>query len=131
MALTGQQIDQIQQALLDGYDEASLRQMVRVELDVDLRHVAGGENLTEVTLNLVKWVDRQHRVQELITAAVNANPINPELQALQQAAQDWYLAPPAGVEEPEPYKGLDFFDVGDADRSRAGPCRPSLMIYLG
>jgi hypothetical protein len=49
-----------------------------------------------------------------IYAAVSENPNNTSLQALQQAAQSWHLAPPAGNDELEPYKGLGFFDVGDA-----------------
>jgi formylglycine-generating enzyme required for sulfatase activity len=116
MALSKEQAKQIHDALLDGYSIATLRQMVRFGMDMDLTHVAGGENVTDIVFTLVQWADRQHRVQELITAAVNANPTNPKLQTLQQAAESWYLSPPAGGEEPEPYKGLDFFDVGDADR---------------
>jgi hypothetical protein len=105
MALTGPQIDQIQQALLDGYDAAGLQRMVRVGLTVELSQVAGGHNLTEIVFHLVQWADRQTRVQELIDAAVAGNPTNAALQALLQAAQSWHLAPPEGGEEPEPYKG--------------------------
>jgi Novel STAND NTPase 1/Sulfatase-modifying factor enzyme 1/Effector-associated domain 1 len=115
MRLTGPQFNQIQEALLDAYDEAGLRQIVRAGLDKDLPQIAGGGNVTEIAYNLVAWADRQNRVQELIEAAVAGNPTNPMLQGLQQDTQRWHLAPPAGEKEPEPYKGLDFFDVGDAD----------------
>jgi formylglycine-generating enzyme required for sulfatase activity len=115
MALIGPQFVQIQQALLSGFSEATLRQMLRAELNVDLSHVAGGDNLTEIVHSLIDWADRNHQVLELIEAAVRTNPLKSELQALQDAAKTWHLDPPRGVEEPEPYKGLDFFDVSDAD----------------
>jgi formylglycine-generating enzyme required for sulfatase activity len=113
MKLTGVQFKQIQEALLAAFDEAGLRQMVRVGLGEDLPQVAGGQNLTEIVSNLVTWAERQNRVQDLINAALTENPHNTTLQALQQASQSWHVAPPAGGKEP--YKGLDFFDVGDAD----------------
>jgi formylglycine-generating enzyme required for sulfatase activity len=115
MALTGQQIDQIQQALLDSYDRAGLQQMVRARLNVELDEVAGGNNLREIVFNLVQWADWESRVQELIDAALAGRPTNTALRALQQAATSWHLAPPEGADEPEPYKGLDPFDEGDAD----------------
>lgn len=43
MSLSGQQIAQIQEALLEAYDESGLTQMLRTQMDVKLEHVAGGE----------------------------------------------------------------------------------------
>ena len=114
MNLKKSQFSQIQEALLNAYTEAGLRQMVRTGLGEDLPRIAGGENVTEIAYNLVGWAERQYRVQELIDAAVDGSPLNVALQTLQQAAKSWHLAPPAGAAEPEPYKGLDFFDISDA-----------------
>ena len=57
MPLSGDQFEQIQDALLDAYDESDLRRMVRTRLDVNLDHVVGGGNLSEVVFNLVGWAE--------------------------------------------------------------------------
>jgi hypothetical protein len=80
MKLIGVQFKQIQEALLAAFDEAGLRQMVRVRLDEDLPQVAGGQNLTEIVSNLVTWAERQNRVQDLINAALTENPHNTTLE---------------------------------------------------
>ncbi len=114
MALSGQQLKQIQDALLAAYDQASLRQMVRLYLDVSLEQIAGGENLRDIAFNLAQWADRNNRVLPLIAGACQDNPENQELQALQATAQTWRLEPAAAGSSP--YQGLAFFDVADADR---------------
>jgi hypothetical protein len=103
MTLTGKQFKQIQEALLSGFNESTLRQMVKFHLDEDLDHIAGGGNLTDKIFNLVEWAKKQHRIQELIDAAVEANSNNSELQELQRAAKRWGLPMPVGEEEPEPF----------------------------
>ena len=45
MKLSGPQFEQVQEALLDAYTEFGLRQMLRVQMDVDLDRVVGPGNL--------------------------------------------------------------------------------------
>jgi len=100
--------------LLAAFDEATLRSMVRIQLDADLDAVAGGKNLAERVYSLVAWADREGRVLEIIDGAVAQNPGNTALQALKRDAADWHLEP---AEEGEPpYQGLQYFDVRDAGR---------------
>ena len=82
MALSGQQTEQICNALLDAYDEASLRQMVRVRLDRKLEEIAGGDNLSDIVFSLVDWADRHTRVLDLIDGAYAENPRNETLRFL-------------------------------------------------
>jgi formylglycine-generating enzyme required for sulfatase activity len=89
MKLTGPQFKQIQDALLDAFNEASLRRTVRVGLGEDLPQIADGENLTDVAFNLVTWVEQQNRIAELIVAAVAEIPSNRLLSRLAAAASAW------------------------------------------
>jgi hypothetical protein len=89
MALNKEQVQQIYDALLDGYDEPTLRQMVRVELDVRLDVIAGGSNLTDLTLNLIEWAERHNRVGDLVQGALSQNPGNELLRHLWVDFQQW------------------------------------------
>ena len=114
MTLTGPQTKLIQDVLLTSFDKAELVQMVQFQLGETLEQVAGGDDLTEIVFNLVQWSDRSGRLLDLIGGALAANPENLQLQELQQEASGWHLAPPEEGEPP--YQGLQYFDVGDADR---------------
>jgi formylglycine-generating enzyme required for sulfatase activity len=89
MELTGSQFKQIQEALLAAFNQARLRQMVRVGLGEYLPLIADGQNLTEVVFNLVAWAEQQNRIAELIIAAVAENPSNELLSRLVEAASAW------------------------------------------
>jgi formylglycine-generating enzyme required for sulfatase activity len=83
MKLTGHQIQQIRDALLDAYPTAdSLRMMLRIELNENLEAIAGGENQRVVVFNLVTWAEQNGRVDALLTGAYNQTPGNPALQHL-------------------------------------------------
>ena len=88
MPLNKEQFQQIQDALLDGYNEFNLRQMVRLRLDEALDRIAGGSNLEERVFNLIEWADRTGRERELVQEAYNHNPTNPALQKLHDA---WFV----------------------------------------
>lgn len=65
MQLTGKQVQQIQDALLDGYpSKDELRMLVRVKLDQNLDAIVGGDNLRVITFNLVSWAERSDRVDD-------------------------------------------------------------------
>jgi hypothetical protein len=79
--LTGPQFKQLHAALLAAYTEESLAQMLKLELDVDLAHVAGGSNFSAVAFNLIDWAQRTGRLAALIAAAAAFTPASPDLQA--------------------------------------------------
>ena len=66
-------------SLLDAYDEGSLRQMVRFQLDEHLDLIAGGGNLAQVVFDLIAWAERTGRIAELIGKAQAYNPGNARL----------------------------------------------------
>lgn len=80
--LSGQQIQKFQTALQNAYpSRAVLEQMVRINLNQNLESIAGGDNLTEISFNLIVWAARNGRFNELLRAAVEGNPGNPALQS--------------------------------------------------
>jgi hypothetical protein len=91
MKLTGPQFNQLQAALLDAYTEFGLRQMLRVQMDVDLDRVAGGANLTEITFNLIRWAERRGQVARLIEAAYAGNQENSLLVRMAADAGSWFV----------------------------------------
>ncbi len=113
VSLSGPQHQQIQEALLDAFDEAGLRRLVKFKLDKELDQIAGGQDLTERAYNLVAWAAAHGCVAELVAGALQEVPDNHKLVALAQDAKAWHIAAPAAAEA-SPYKGLEFFDVADA-----------------
>jgi formylglycine-generating enzyme required for sulfatase activity len=97
MALNKEQFQQIHDALLDGYNELALRQMVRFGMNEALDRIAGGSNLEERVFNLVEWADRTGRERELVQEAYNRNPTNPTLKKLYDA---WF-PPESPVKVPQ------------------------------
>ena len=90
MKLSGQQIQQIQSALLSAFPSKELlSMMVRMELDVDLDSIAGGNDMRAVIFNLLSWAERWNRVHDLIQAAYRQNSGNVELQRLVDSARSW------------------------------------------
>ncbi len=94
--LTGRQIEQLQEALIDAYaSRDALRMLVRIELEQNLDVIAGGENLRVLVFNLISWAEQTGAVVQLIDGACRQNSGNPKLRDLQQAARTW-----AGVAQP-------------------------------
>lgn len=87
MELSGKQVKSLQDALLDAYPKkASLRNMVRTELEINLDAVADGDNLAEVVFSLITWADSTGRINDLVEGAVRTNPGN---TLLQQFEDEW------------------------------------------
>ncbi len=84
MALTGQQVKQLCDALLSAFDMPRLRRMVRCELDQKLEQIAGGDDANDVVFALVSWAEAEGRDLELIQVACQMKPGNAELQAIAQ-----------------------------------------------
>ena len=114
--LTGSQHKLLQETLVAAFDDASLRILVRQELDANLDAVAGGKNTIENVSNLIGWAEREGRIIDLINGALRQNSANVSLQSLAAAAATWGLEPPAEPQENPPYQGLAFFDVTDESR---------------
>jgi Effector-associated domain 1 len=83
MNLSGQQHRKLQNALINAFpDAASLRQMLRFELDKNLDEIAREGSLREVVFELIKAACSQGWVEELIRAACNSNPNNSYLREM-------------------------------------------------
>ncbi|MEZ4662374.1 MAG: effector-associated domain EAD1-containing protein [Caldilineaceae bacterium] len=90
MALRGNQIKAIQEALLNGFDDEHLEMMVRLELDEQLSAIAGGKTLTLRIYNLILWADRTGCVETLVRAAHASNPNNKQLKELVDLLEGWF-----------------------------------------
>jgi len=99
MKLTKQQFLQAQTALLDGYDRAALRRMLRLGLDASLDEITSGSTDSDIVFDVVEWAERNDQVSALIAAAAEHNPQNAALQQLQQAAAGWFASPSAGPQQ--------------------------------
>ena len=111
MKLTKQQFLQVKTALLDGYDRAALRRMLRLGLDTALDEITSGPTDSDVVFDVIEWAERSDQVRALIAAAAENNPQNTALQQLQQEAAAWFApgstaspaaAPPAGASAAPP-----------------------------
>lgn len=112
--LTGSQCEQIQTALLDAFDKASLSEMVLFSLDERLEQISTADNLRTITLDLVRWADEKGRVIELLDGALAANQRNERLISLRESASGWHVTVRALPAAECPYKGLAPFDEQDA-----------------
>lgn len=119
MQLTGQQIQQLREALLDAYPtKETLAMMVRIQLNEHLEVIAGGENLRVVVFNLVSWAEKVGKVDELVQGAYKDTPGN---SALQQLMNQWRLLSLSDKAQPSV--------VGsDVSRPHVGPV--SIDVFL-
>lgn len=63
------------------FEEASLRRMLRMQMNVELDQVSGGMTFADKVFSLVQWAERNGQVAALIKAAAAENRGNLELQA--------------------------------------------------
>ncbi|MEH2456804.1 effector-associated domain EAD1-containing protein [Nostoc sp.] len=64
MQLTGIQRKELLLAIISAYpNEADLEIMVSFELEENLNAIAGGNNLTEVVFNLIKWANSRGKLE--------------------------------------------------------------------
>lgn len=95
MRLSGKQLQQIQEALLDAYSSVDeLRMLARFELSENLNAVAGGDNLRVVVFNLLTWAEQHGRMAELLAGACRERPGNALLAQVQADARQWFAALP-------------------------------------
>lgn len=79
--LTKEQIRLVNNALLHAFEEASLRRMLRMQMDIELDQVSGGMSFADKVFSLVQWAERNGQVAALMVAAAAENRGNLELQA--------------------------------------------------
>ena len=83
MDLSSKQREELQNALIFAFpDKTSLEQMLSHGLNKNLDAIAGGSNLNQVIFNLIKKAEAENWVKDLIDAAHNSNPGNPNLKAI-------------------------------------------------
>jgi hypothetical protein len=80
--MTAEQMKKLQDALLAGFNQAELEQLVRFELGEKLSVRVGPGALSDVVFRLIEWAQRTGRGLDLIRAARKANPGNAEIQAV-------------------------------------------------
>lgn len=96
--LTGRQIEQAQNALLEAFPSRdALRMLTRIELNENLDAIAGGDNLRVIAFNLVSWAEQTGVFARLVDGAVRQNDGNATLRELQRAARTWIGDAPAGA----------------------------------
>jgi len=128
--LTGRQIAQIRDALLAAFTKDALREMVRVELDEILDHIADGENLRIAAFNLVSWAEQHGRIEDLILSAYRANGGNPQLQKLLLDSRTWPTAKPMSLSS-QGGEPPDLSVFGSAsNNSQTSTGRASIDIFL-
>lgn len=91
-ALTPAFAQQLQAALLTGFgDRSAIEQLVYFKLGERLNDV-GGATLSELTFNLIKWVEAHGRVGELVYAVCTERPEN---EVVQRLKVQWETVPPS------------------------------------
>lgn len=103
MLLTGDQTQQLVDAITSVGDLDVLKRIVKFKLGEDLSTIASEKNLTTAVFDLVAWADRTGMTADLIRAVVSEIPRNPALKEL--IKQSWVVALIAAVmEAPAPGK---------------------------
>jgi hypothetical protein len=97
MELTGDQFQQLQEAVINAFPQLELDQMVRIELSQRLSTIVAGSNDTDRVFNLIEWAESNNKVIDLIRGACRRKPSDDNLRTfcqtyrrnlLQEACQD-------------------------------------------
>lgn len=73
---------QLWETILAAFDRNELSELLSIELNTRLDHIAASHNFSETALNIVEWAERHGRIYELVTAVQRARPQNLDLQAV-------------------------------------------------
>lgn len=108
MPLTPAGADALIGALLSAFDLPTLRQMVRENFNLDLEAITSATELPDVVASLVQVADAEGWLVQLISAARNTYPHDPQLQA---AAARLGLAPSlVAAVRPNPFRHRAYSD---------------------
>jgi hypothetical protein len=86
MELTLEQRKEFMEALMHAFrSKNDLEMMLRLsELDWWLNKIADGENYEQIVFKLIEYAEAQGQIIELFQAAINKNPRNPKLKAIEK-----------------------------------------------
>jgi pyrophosphatase PpaX len=107
--LTGEQVEQLQNAILSAFTFDELAQVLFVQLNLDLAQISIGDNLKGVVFSLITQAQRTGWMLGLLDAVAKARPQRKELLALLDRLRTVVLAPSepdAITTEPEPHTHL-------------------------
>jgi hypothetical protein len=85
MKLTGEQFGMLRDALNDAFNRQALRAMVRIRLDEDLDVIVSDQPYLDQLEELIRWAERNEKVEALIEGASAENPSNKNLAAASEA----------------------------------------------
>ena len=82
MALTGQQLRALRNALVDAFNSATFEQMLRFELNKKVENIAGSGPLNSVAFKVIDAAEMEGWTLELVRAARMTNPGNAGLHQI-------------------------------------------------
>lgn len=83
MDMSGQERKKLTDALIDAFpSQYLLEKMLSFELNEKLDAITGGNNLNEVVFYLIKKLEAENRIKDLIVAARKSNPRNSSLKEI-------------------------------------------------
>ena len=86
MRLSGEQRQQLQDALIDAFpNPSSLEQMLSCQLNKKLYEIAPKTNLKEIVFELIKKAEAENWVENLVRAALKQNPRNSKLRGIAES----------------------------------------------
>ena len=107
MSLSGKQITEIEEALLDAFPTRyDLRKMVSIVFGEYLENIADGANQRVVLFNLITWAQRTGHIYALLQGASSQNPGN---RALQQLEQTWRPRVTVGIDKVHPPESTEIY----------------------
>jgi hypothetical protein len=82
LKLSGEQIEQLQSAILGAFEADELRQFLLTHLDKYLSHISLSPNLKIVVLDVIAQAEREGWTDQLLRAVADERPNRPDIQAL-------------------------------------------------
>ncbi len=80
ITLSPRQMQLLQEALLSAFPQpADLEMLVKFYLEKDLSHISMAETMTARVFQLLRWVNAQSLIADLLNGALEMNPNNPKL----------------------------------------------------
>ena len=92
--MQGVQMEELSKAFLDGYNKASLKQMLRFRLEKDMEDIVADGPLKNIVFDLLDLADQEGWDADLVREAYRANPGN---ESLLRVYEKFGLAPKISV----------------------------------
>jgi hypothetical protein len=133
MTLDGPAMKELRDALLDAFPTRdALAQMVRFGLGENLENITGNGPLSAAVFELIKWAEAHGRTDELVRAALAANPGNPALLAVagRHGMTPTAASPQAAVATPSAAAPTTYELHAAAVSAGLTAQRPALLAHL-